>query len=98
MYDPTESGDDALQAIADARLDADMLQAANDAEGRRRDALYDAGFCTHGSGQGHRPGVPGLDAGQVLCTSGCNTVFVSDEAWEAASAAPYDFPVRRQGQ
>ncbi|MFE9976237.1 hypothetical protein ACFYRD_37405 [Streptomyces hirsutus] len=100
MFHPDEPSRYAIGPEAGALRDADIEQAANAAEGRARDAHYDAGFCTHGSAVAyrpdpHHPAQHGLQPGQVRCTAGCNTVFESDDAWTQACTDPYSDPIRR---
>ncbi|MEU1273638.1 hypothetical protein [Streptomyces sp. NPDC005799] len=102
MFYDDETTADALQADHEAQWDADLIQAEMEAAARRLAAHGKAGFCTHQSAVGCIPEPVyeeqiGLKPGQLRCTSGCNTVFESDEAWEAASAAPESNPVPRTG-
>ncbi|MEU9576285.1 hypothetical protein [Streptomyces chilikensis] len=97
MYYPDETTADALQAWHEERMDADLEQAAMEREGRHLDALRRMGICTHGSAVGWiaKPVYPeqkNLQPGQVACTSGCGTVFDSDDAWYAALADPTAHP------
>ncbi|TYB71133.1 hypothetical protein FXF51_01485 [Nonomuraea sp. PA05] len=84
-----------MEAIEDARRDADLEQAAMEREGNRLAALRARGICTHSSGVAYRdppvyPEQDGLLPRQSRCTegtAGCTRVFNSDEEWVAAQEA-----------
>lgn len=70
--------------------DADIEQAAFEAESARIAALERAGICTHGGvvglgsdGKAHYPEAEGLTGEQVRCWD-CGRVFESREDWDRA--------------
>lgn len=86
-YDDDPMAD--LEAIETQRMDARIEQAEMEQMGHMVDAALAAGRCIHGSAVGYLsppvyPAQEGLKAGQLRCTSGCGTVFDSDEDWYAA--------------
>jgi hypothetical protein len=58
--------------LFDQPNDADIEMAQLEAAGNRIWALKQAGICTHTSANGFGP---------VRCTSGCGTVWATDEEW-----------------
>lgn len=84
-----------MEAIEQARFDADLEQAEWNRLGRLVDAAHAAGRCTHGSTVGYlaKPFYPeqeGLKPGESRCTSGCGRVFTSNaELLRAAQEAIY---------
>lgn len=77
-YDPEATYQDADVEMAEAR-----------AIGRSIERARKSGVCCHLSAVGwlaepFYPEQVGLEPGQMRCTDGCGTVFLSDEDWFAA--------------
>ncbi|MEO3978949.1 hypothetical protein [Streptomyces sp. CAU 1734] len=92
-----ENGGDELEAIHNARLDADLEMAQMNADADAWHAVRDRGFCNHGSAVGYRnPPVheaqKPLKPGQLACTAGCGTIFADDDDWYAQLDNPMDNP------
>lgn len=91
MYDEFGSCEDVDPPLI---RDADIEMAEALMEANRLHALRRSGVCTHTSacglsesGEIFYPEQAGLKPGQIACTehtNGCNAVFDSDEAWDAA--------------
>jgi hypothetical protein len=74
------------EAFLNDRVDADLEQAHFERMGRLISKARKAGRCTHGSVVGyHEPAIypeqVGLKPGEHRCTSGCGSVFESQDAW-----------------